>query len=754
VIGLKKRFSEGEVMSESMQTEDSSQSKHVVCTICDIGCQLRAEVKDGRLARILPHENPLLARNICYKGVAAPDIHNHEDRLRVPLKRVGERGEDRWEEISYDQAMDEIAERLSAVIEAHGPEAFAVSTSGWNTQTTHSMDRRFMNLLGSPNWISGVSLCAGNTAAVNRLTYGWFPMPEIANTKCVVLFGHNPRQHSWTPIYNAINFARSQGAKVIVLDPRVSSQAEVADLHLRLRSGTDAAMCLGWLKVIFDEGLYDEDFVRDWCVGFEELRARVDEYPLERVEAITGVDRELIAEAARMYASADSAVIPWTPITDQQISSTSAIRLHSILRAVTGNLDTPGGEGLGGFNPAYIPESELGLHEVLSAEQKAKQLGYDHHPAYTYRVADMLRDATEKTWGYPYADIVMGCQMANPSLVFRAMENADPYPIKAFFALGNNALLSYPNQNQIHRALLNQDLIVSHEIFMTPTAMLADYVLPGDVFSERNHVADSWSWSTRLTLSEKAVDPPPEASSTFQFWSDLAQRMGLGEHFPWKSLDEVLDHRLSRSGRKFSDFAAGAGMEAPPAEYRKYEKIGFATPSGKVELYSSVLEELGFDPLPYHRDGAATSADYPYRIFTGVREDAFFQTGQRNIRVLRRKSPLPHLFLHPEDATREGLSDGDWARLETEFGHVTAQVSVQESMKEGHVRVPHGWWYPELRGKEPLAGAFLSSDAVLCSDEAEYLDYEQGIPNFKGFPGRVVQAEAPKSFPAMFSEKR
>ena len=739
-----------EIGEEAGLTERST--KHVVCTICDIGCQLRAEAEDGEVTRILPHENPLLAGNICYKGVAAPQIHNHPDRLRVPLKRVGERGEDQWEEISYEQAMDEIAERLSGVIEAHGPEAFAVSTSGWNTQTTHSMDRRFMNLIGSPNWVSGVSLCAGNTAAVNRLTYGWFPMPDYMNTQCIVLFGHNPRQHSWTPVYNMIKLAQARGAKLIVLDPRVSDQAEVADLHLRLRAGTDAAMCLGWLKVIFDEKLYDEDFVRDWCVGFEELKARVDEYPLERVEEITGVDRDLIAEAARMYAAAEGAAIPWTPITDQQISSTSAIRLHSILRAVTGNLDVEGGESLGGFSTHYIPESELGLHEQITLEQKAKQLGYAEHPVYTYRVAEMLKEPTKKTWGYPYADIVMGCQMANPSDLFRAMSTGAPYPIKAFFILGNNALLSYPNQHQVHKAMLAQDLIVAHEIFMTPTAMLADYVLPGDVFTERNHVADSWSWSTRLTLSERVVDPPREASSTFQFWSDLAHRMGLGDYFPWKDLDAMLDHRLSRSGLSFAEFAAENSMLFQAAEHRKYLKRGFATPSGKVELYSSILDELGFDPLPYHREGPATSAEYPYRVFTGVREDSFFQTGQRNIPALRRKIPLPELFLHPEDAAREEIEDGDWACLESEFGQVVARVSVQGSMKQGHVRVPHGWWYPELRGKELLSGAFISSDAVLCSDAPEFLDHEQGVPHFKGFPGRVTRTEPPASLPLMMGD--
>lgn len=721
-----------------------AEAKYSICTICDIGCQLRSVAKDGKLEKVIAHDNPMLAANICYKGVAAPDIHNHAERLRTPLKRVGKRGEDKWQEISYQQAMSEISERLGGIVDRYGPESFAVSTSGWNTQTTHALDRRFMNLLGSPNWISGVALCAGNTAAVNKLTYGWFPMADFSSANCIVLFGHNPRKHSWTPIYNAINAAKARGAKVIVLDPRVSDQAETADLHLRLRAGTDAAMCLGWLKVIFDEGLYDQEFVDQWCIGFDELKQRVDEYPLERVAEITGVPEAQIVAAARMYAQADGAVIPWTPITDQQVSSTSAIRLHSILRAVTGNLDVAGGETLGGFNPSYIPESELGLHEQLSAEQKAKQLGFDEFPVFTYRVAEMLKEPTQKVWGFPYADQVMGCHMANPTSVFRAMVSEDPYPIKAFFVLGNNALLSYANQHQIYKGMMNQELIVAHEIFMTPTAMLADYVLPGDVFSERNHVADSWSWTNRLSLSQKAVEPPAEASSTFQFWRDLAHLMGFAEQFPWENLEAMLDYRLSRSNRTFDEFQNSTFMEAPPPEYKKYLQTGFATPSGKVELASSVLADLDFDPLPYYREAPGVSELYPYQVFTGVREDPFFQTGQRNIKVLRDRCPLPNLFLHPDDAAREGLTDGDWAKLATPTGHVVAQVAVQDSMKAGHIRVPHGWWYPELRGSETLAGAFISSDAMMCADDNEHLDYEQGVPHFKGFAARIEKSTKPE----------
>ena len=164
--------------------------------------------------------------------------------------------------------------------------------------------------------------------------------------------------------------------------------------------------------------------------------------------------------------------------------------------------------------------------------------------------------------------------------------------------------------------------------------------------------------------------------------------MGLGEHFPWQSIEALLDHRLEPSGRSFEQFRASTIMDMPVPKFRKYRKTGFATPSGKVELASSILEDLGFDPLPYHRPAPAPTPEYPYLVFSGVREDPFFQTGQRNIGVLRRRMPAPHFFVHPEDAARDGLNDGTWARLETEHGHVYAKVSVQEGMRPGHLRVP------------------------------------------------------------------
>ena len=161
-----------------------------------------------------------------------------------------------------------------------------------------------------------------------------------------------------------------------------------------------------------------------------------------------------------------------------------------------------------------------------------------------------------------------------------------------------------------------------------------------------------------------------------------------------------------------------------------------------------MLGDLGFDPLPYFRPGPATSEEFPYLVFNGVREDPFFQTGQRNIKQLRDRCPVPRIFMHPDDAKREALTDGEWIELQTAYGAVSAELSVQPNMKTGHLRVPHGWWYPEATDTETLAGAFLSSDAVLCSDDDEFLDHEQGIPHFKGFPGRVVKATKPEAIGA------
>jgi anaerobic selenocysteine-containing dehydrogenase len=714
--------------------------KHLICASCDIACTVVAKVQNGRVIRVRSSYKPSLRENICVKGIYAHRGFESPMRIRHPLKRVGERGSGEWEEISWEQALDEIAERLKRIVAEHGPEALAVSTSEWNTSVDNGSGRRFMNLLGSPNWISGVALCAGNTAAINRMVYGWFPNPDYSKTECIVLFGHNPKKHSWTPVYNKIRRAQKRGAKLIVLDPRRSENAELADLWLPLRAGTDAAMALGWVNVIIEERLYDEAFIRDWTVGFDALKARAAEYPLERVAQITGVAPELIRAAARMYATSKPGIIPWTPITDQQLNSTSAIRLQCILRALTGNLDVPGGDLLLGLNPDVITQTEMEWHDALPQQQKDKQLGSDVWPVFTYRGMQPLMEATEQVWGHRYANLMTGCYMANPVATFRAMADGVPYPVKAFISLGNNTMLGMANMQLIYRALMNQDLVVVHEHVKTPTAQLADYILPGDSWLERPLMYEALGWSASVAMTDRAIDPPGECRSVYDFWHDLAHRMGLGEHFPWHTLEDVYDYRLGRLGTTFREFIQTRQFHPAPTEYRKYLKTGFATPSGKVELYSSVLADLGFDPLPYYREAPGPSAEFPLTLFMGVRDDPFFQTGHRHVPELRRLCPDPKTFLHEDDAKAAGVVDGEWIELETVTGKVRARVEIRDDMPRGLIRIPHGWWRPEAReGRQTLSDAWQLADAMVTSDDEAFLDREQGIPHLKGLPCRILK---------------
>ena len=722
---------------------DGVVTKRALCQTCDMQCAVVTESIDGQVVRVRSSDNPIFKDHICMKAIVSPKGFAHPDRILHPLKRVGERGSNQWEQVTWEEAMTDIAARLKDVIAKHGAESWAVSTSQWNTGTDHGLGRRLMNHVGSPNWISGVALCAGNTAAVNRLTYGWFPLGDFHSTKCIVLYGHNPRRHSWTMIYNYIRLAQARGAKLIVLDPRVTKNALKADIHLPLKPGSDAAMTFGFLNVIINEGLYDKKFVKDWTIGFEELKERVNEYPLDRVAKLTGCDPEMIRKAARMYATEGPSIIPWTPITDMQRNSTSAIRLISILRAICGYIDVRGGDTFQGHVDGIIPDSQVEMHHVLSEEQKMKQLGSDEHPVFTYRGQAALKEPMKRVWGYEYINQVVGCYMANPISVFKAMAGDGPYPVKAFFALGNNPVMSYSNMNRIIKGIMNQDLVVVQEHFMTPTAQMADYILPGDTWHERPWLSDLFEWIGFVRPSEQSAEPMGEAKSTWEFWKLLANAMDMPEVVPWKDIYEFYDWRLAGTGMTFEEFAKSTDVYFQPAQYKKYEKTGFATPSGKVELKSSILESLGFDPLPYFKEDPEMPDEYPLKMFTGVREDPYFQTGGRHIPEMRARAPEPRAFLSKKTAEDWNVVDGEWVGVANHLAAIRLQIEIHPSMPDDLLRVPHGWWKPEMeRGKGKLSGALLHADAQLARDDDDYLDQEQGIPHLKGIPVRINKLNA------------
>jgi anaerobic selenocysteine-containing dehydrogenase len=304
----------------------------------------------------------------------------HSDRINYPLKRKGERGAGQWERVSWDQALDEVATKLDELRNQYGAET--LSFTHGTKRTYHWDERRFHNLFGTPNICGANNVCMCPSQAIEYATYGGFSFGDVRRTKCIVLWGHGPSQSN-PGLFGQIAKAKKNGAKLLVVDPRRIREAEMADMWLPIRPGTDVALMLGWLRIIIEEEFYDRDFVEKWTVGFEDLKKAVDDYTPQRVAEITWLKPEQVSQSARMYAMSRPAMITWGFGIDKQgLNASQAVRARAILRAITGNLDVPGGEPLGWVDPVgrIIDDVEMEFNEALAPEQRAKQLGADEYP--------------------------------------------------------------------------------------------------------------------------------------------------------------------------------------------------------------------------------------------------------------------------------------------------------------------------------------------------------------------------------------
>ncbi len=738
-----------------------SEIKNVICAVCDKGCPLKVKVNNNKMVSA---QGLMDSKVICMKPQFANDYINHPQRLLYPLKNVGSRrGEQKWKRITWEQALDEIAFKLEKIIKKYGPESFAVSTLPVNAGVDQGMVRRLMNLLGSPNWMSGLSMCMGNTAQVHRTTLGWFPMGDYTHAKCIVYIGHNPHEQNWVMEYYQLLQAKERGAKLIVLDPRKSQCANLADLYLPLRYGTDAAMLLGWLNIIINEELYDKKFVKKWTIGFDELKERVQDYPLEKVAKITDCKAEDIKKAAMMYATQGPSIIPWSVNFDMNVNSTSLIRCHSILAAICGYLNKS--EMLGYLNPDVVTISEVEMHEALPDEKKKIQLGTKTYPLFTYEGLKKLNEPSKRVYGREYCNVISSF-MAHPPTVFKAMRTGSPYAVKAFFILGGNPLMGYANQQGVFEAMKNQELIVSFDHLLNPSAQLADYVLPGDAWLERPSLFPLFDLAPIAIPFQQALVSPGECKDLYFFIKGLADRLGLKEYFPWNNLVEFMEYRIQKSGLKWEAYEEtplkelmtisqlfSPFMMKKPITNKAISKVGFmlslpftkgvgvATPSGKVELKSSILEGLGYDSLPYYKEPQQTpisnpklAKEYPLTLFIGLREGPYYNTNLRHVEGLRKQLPNPLALIHPSDAAKYDIQAGDWIWVETTHGKVKMMAQLDEVQPAGTIRVPHGWWLPELEPGEKtgFSGAMWHNDGLVISDDDWNLDPEQGLPNLRG----------------------
>jgi anaerobic selenocysteine-containing dehydrogenase len=689
------------------------------CRMCHGGCGVLVYVKEGRVAKIAGDPDcPINHGTLCSKGLASTQLVYHPDRLTHPVKRIGPKGSGQWERISWDEALDTIAERMLRYKAEFGAESVVL---GYGTgRENEAAIYRISNYFGSPNVLTAGHFCYGPRISTSIITCGSNPIADYENNpKCIVVWGNNvvisnPDCYKGEPFSQALN----AGAKLIVVDPRLTRAAARADVWLQLRPGTDTALALGMANVIIREKLYDKEFVDHYVHGWAPFVERAAEYPMERVEAITGVPREKIAEAARLYATVKPGVIQWGVAIEQQVTCADNNRALMALMGITGNLDVPGGQVL--FKTAKIRNvAEFGAHKALSKEQEAKRLGGER-----FRLAGHFA-------------------IINPKCVWDAILEEKPYPVKMLFFISSNPVMTRANAGEVYRALKKVKFMAVADFFLTPTAELADIVLPAATWLEMDYLGDFWKRHGWLLTRRKVVQIG-ECRSDHEMLNDLAHRIGQGEHW-WDTFEGGLDYILEPMGVTWQEFKKQDRVRGP-VTYYKYKEKGFSTPTRKMELYSTLLEKWGYDPLPQYREPPespvsqpALHEKFPYILITGARQPGFFHAENRQLPWTRELHRDPVVEIHPDTAAAEGIEDGEWVVLESPRGKIRQRAKLTAGIDPRVVSAQHAWWFPEKR--DSGHGWAESNVNILTDNSYENCDPAMGATHIRNLLCKIYPEE-------------
>jgi len=693
------------------------------CRMCHGICGVLVHIRDGRVIKV--SGDPDCSTSLgytCAKGRASPELLYHPDRLKFPLKRVGAKGENKWQRISWEEALDTISSEFLKVKREFGVQSIASLQGTGRPYMTFFL--RFMNSLGTPTQSGFAHVCYIPRVLSSSMTCGTLPVCDYYGfggvyPKCVLVWGCNITESGAADGMCGYQLTQTikRGAKLIVIDPRRTKIVDSADHWLQIRPGTDDALALGMLHVIIKEGLYDKDFVSKWTIGFEDLKERVESYPPEKVAEITWIPAEDIRAATRLYATTKPACIQWGCAIDQNINNFQTGRAILCLSAVTGNLDVPGGDVFW-VPPANVVVQSWRLNPRIlgariSPEMKAKKIDADR-----YRLTSQV----------------------HPHDFFKQVLSEKPYPVKALFIMGSNVLLGHSYIDEMIPALKKIDFTVATDLFMTPTTQLADIVLPAASWLEQDDVADiHFAW---CVLIRQKVATIGECRDDKQIIIDLAHRLGMKDAFPWRNVREYCDWVLKDSGITFEEFKQ-KGILKGEMRYRKYEKEGFTTPSGKVELRCSTLEAKGFDPLPYYVEPPESPystpelfKDYPLIITTGGRAEGYFLSEGRQIKSLRKLIPDPLLEINSNTAQRLGIADGDWVWIESpRGGKIKQRARLTDGIHPSIVHASQGWWFPE---KDPPDYGFEESNINLLTSGMPY-DPHTGSESWRSFLGKVYK---------------
>ena len=719
---------------------------------CHGGCGIDLYVRDGKLIKVEGvQEHPYNLGTLCPRALSMKELMYHKDRLTHPLKRIGPRGTNTWERITWEEAYELIETRMKAIRDKYGPEAvvFVQGTGrdvgGWLCFLAYNY--------GSPNWIQSLpgNACYHPRLVAMKITMGDYVAPDASQflekryedprwkmPKVYMVWGQNPvatcndgNHGHW------IIHCLKRGSQVITIDPSYSWLASRSKLWLQLRPGTDGALALGMLNVIINEELYDRAFVEKWTYGFDKLRERVQEYPPHKVAEITWVPEQKIIDAARLYATSKPAALQWGVPVDMAPEGLTVATAVSYLWVITGNVDNPGGMAVlrNAFGVTPYPMSQESIRAMygymMPASQYAKKIGSERFPA------------TKEFHWRAHADTVVD-----------QMLSGKPYPLKGSWVAGTNPVMGASDPKKWLKAFGSMEFNVVVDLFMTPTAMAwADVVLPAATFPEREGIR---AWWTPLSFQEKAVTVD-ECKSDAEIAFDLGRR--FNPDFRYESMEELLRFYLEASGITLEELKEKKWILPPEgnptAPYYRHERgllrpdgrPGFNTPTGKVELYSTTYERWGYDPLPSYTEPAFSpysrpdlARDYPLILTTGARTIAFFHSEHRQVDSMRRLEPVPRVKLHPDTAHGLGIGDGDWVWIESPHGRCKMKARLTRTLHPKVVEAPHSWWLPE-KGPESWYGAWDANINLLVPSDL-YSKTGFGGSQMKSLLCKIYRAES------------
>lgn len=631
-----------------------------VCPYCGCGCNFYLQVLDGELVGILPCKSHLVSQGkLCIKGWNASDFVVSKDRLTKPLmKKNG-----KFVEISWDEALKVVTEKLKQ----YSPDAVAVLSSAKCTNEENYLMMKFARAVLKTNSVDHCArLCHASTVVGLGKTFGSGAMTnsigELEDADCIFVIGSNTtEQHPLIARY--IMRARAKGTKLIVADPRLIPLTQFADYHLRQRPGTDVALLNGFMNVILKEGLEDKKFINERTEGFEELKEVVKKYTPEEVEKITGIPKKLIIEAARIYAKAKSASLVYSMGITQHTTGVDNVVSCSNLAMLTGNVGRPST----GVNPLRGQSNVQGacdmgaLPNVYSGYQSVSD--------------ENTHEKFEKAWN---------TELPSKSglTVVEMMDEAAKGNLKAIYIMGENPMLSDPDINHVKKALENLEFLVVQDIFLTETAQLADMVLPGTSYAERDGTVTATD--RRVQRIRKAIEPRGESKPDWQIICALARKMG-SERFEYSSPAEIMDEIAS-----VTPIYGGIG-------YERIEDIGLQWPcpskehSGTPYLHKEKFSrgKGKFFGIEFKEAAELPDADYPFILTTG-RTIFHYHTGTmtRRTEALNREVPTGYVEINFKDAEKLNIFDGEIVSVKSRRGKIEVKVLATKKVPEGVIFIP------------------------------------------------------------------